>query len=336
MDIEKIIDTLLKEELFSSKAVDFKPLTGGVSSDIYLIKDGKNRYVVKQARSKLKVRDDWYADTSRNEVEQDFIEYVQNLMPRAVPEMIYRDPEHSFFVMEYLGEGFDNWKDQLMQGTYDENTAHQVADTLATIHLYSWDNEKAKLQFDTTPNFKSLRIDPYLITTGERHPKLKDAFHEEAVRLENCRQALVHGDYSPKNIMVKTNRIVLLDHEVAWYGDPVFDISFLLNHIYLKMLFHHRNIETLPDLSKIIWRVYFSKLGEDKKPQLEHRIGRLLLMLMLARIDGKSPVEYFAKKEREKKLVRAFVYDLLSKKIFGQSKINSLWRGRIKKLQNEN
>lgn len=329
MDKDLITSILREKGVIHSKKVFFEPLTGGVSSDIFLITDGENRFVVKQALPKLRVEDNWYADTSRNEVEQEFIQYVQQFLPNTVPDILYRHREHQFFVMEYLNDSFENWKEQLLERKFEPETAGKAAQILAEIHLRSRKDEEAKKKFNTTANFKSLRIEPYLITTGNRHPDLKDLFQKEAKRLENRREALVHGDFSPKNIMVNSGRVVLLDHEVAWFGDPAFDVAFLLNHLYLKMLLHADVAAQLPDLSRIVWKIYFDQVDEEQKKEMEPRIGRLLLMLMLARVDGKSAVEYFH--NAEKKFVRSFVYDLLPNEVFKQREINSKWRSKLKK-----
>ncbi len=332
MNSLKIIEKLIEEKLLKNQNIEAEELTGGVSSDIYLVTDGENSYVIKEALPKLKVEDDWYADTSRNEVEQEFTRYVQEFLPDAVPEIVYSDREHGYFVMEYLDSSFANWKEQLLQEKFEPDTAEKAAQILAEIHLHSRQSEKVEKIFNTSPNFKSLRIEPYLITTGNRHPELRELFHKEAGRLEKHREALVHGDFSPKNIMVKSGRIILLDHEVAWFGDPAFDVAFLLNHLYLKMLLHLERVAQLPDLTRIVWNTYFGKVDEEQ--EMEFRIGRLLLMLMLARVDGKSPVEYLG--DDEKEIVRSFVYDLLPNDVYNQQEINSKWRSTLKRYSDEN
>ncbi|MEX2641088.1 MAG: hypothetical protein WD266_10400, partial [Balneolales bacterium] len=193
MDKDRIVSILRGKKLIESADPQFKPLTGGVSSDIYLLSDGGNRYVIKQARARLKVEDEWLADVSRNESEQDFILYVQGFLPQAVPNMVYRDPGQGFFVMEYLGSSFDNWKDRLLRGLFEPEVTTKAAELMAAVHLRSAGRDEVRQTFDTTANFKSLRIDPYLITTGDRHPGLRKQFYDEAERLEQHREALVHG-----------------------------------------------------------------------------------------------------------------------------------------------
>ena len=66
----------------------------------------------------------------------------------------------------------------------------------------------------------------------------REVLRAEAERLVTCRSVLVHGDFSPKNLLVSGDRLVIIDCEVAWYGDPAFDLAFLLNHLCLKALYH--------------------------------------------------------------------------------------------------
>lgn len=332
MEKNALISILERKDLIDRESVEFSPLEGGVSSDIYLVADVRNTYVVKQALPKLQVEDDWYADVSRNETEQHFIDYLNSFVPKAVPRIVYSDADNRFFVMEYLDDSFENWKKQLLRGKFEMAAAEGAAELLAKIHLHSWHNEEARQSFNTTPNFRSLRIEPYLITTGDRHPELKNLFYDEAERLQDHREALVHGDFSPKNIMIRPGRLVILDHEVAWYGDPAFDVAFLLNHLYLKMLVHNRRQNSIQDLTGVVWDCYFKKMGNEKLQQMETRTGRLLAMLMLARVDGKSPVEYL--EESEKEFIRTFVYEILSSQMFKQVDINESWKSKLKALHN--
>ena len=329
MSREAIIQTLRNRHLLSGDEVRVMPLAGGVSSEIYLLDDGKRKLVVKQALPKLKVQDEWRADTSRNQVEQQFIRYVSPHVPQNILPIVMAEPANGLFVMEFLGEGFVTWKQELLAGKFEAKTAQAAARLLATIHRASWHDAIAQHQFCTDPNFYALRVHPYFITTGERNPSLQAYFEGEAERLLSTRQALVHGDFSPKNIMVRNERLILLDHEVAWFGDPAFDLAFLLNHFFLKsLLFRGRNAACLK-LSQTVWQEYFEILGGDRQGALAPRVSRLLLMLMLARIDGKSPVEYLVGKEEEKRFVRGFVSELLPAGVEDFASIHGQWSARL-------
>ena len=264
-----------------------------MSSEIFRVDDGGDSFVVKRALPKLRVKDDWLADVGRNRYEQLYIEYVARFLPQAVPSLRPGPNDRGYFAMEFLGSEFCSWKQMLLRGQARIEDAVAAATLLGTIHAHSASDSDAERQFDTTANFIQLRVDPYLLTTGRRHPELQPLFDAEAERLASTRQCLVHGDFSPKNLMVSSTRVVLLDCEVAWYGDPAFDLAFLLTHLLLKGLYHAPRQIAFEEMSLAFWQRYVEVAGHAIDAQaLEPRVARLLLMLLLARIDGKSPIEY--------------------------------------------
>ncbi|MBE2287122.1 MAG: aminoglycoside phosphotransferase family protein [Prosthecobacter sp.] len=303
------------------------PLPGGVSSDISLVESSSGTLVVKAALEKLRVKDDWFADVSRNRVEQDFFDYAAPIIPAHVPGILGRGD--GWFAMEYLGE-LPNWKTKLITGEADENTAKLAGDVLGRLHAASWLDNAARARFNTLPNFHALRIEPYLLKTAERVPEVAPILRAEAARLAETQLALVHGDYSPKNLLVGPQRLIVLDAECAWFGDPVFDTAFMLTHLHLKALLHPHAISLVP----AFWSAYLNAFetsrerpgvcrssGAFERPldceklqragalqdavALEERTVKLLLCLLLARVHGKSPVEYLS--EPQKARVTRFV-----------------------------
>ncbi len=323
-----IIQKLCEIRLISSQKPEIKPLEGGVSSDIFLVADGSVRLVVKQALEKLKVKDDWFSDIRRNRTERQFAEYMQQILPGSVPEVIFADDDLNFFVMEYLDPlSFKNWKEQLSVGNFDSKTTRKAADLLADLHRLSRHDTETRTIFEDKSYFKNLRTDPYLVTTAERHPEFRNIFFQEAERLNHHNETVIHGDFSPKNILAGNNRVVLLDHEVACLGDPAFDLAFLLNHLHLKMLWNKTRQQSCKNLAPLFWKVYFKKADEESPLNLKDRTGKLLLLLMLARIDGKSPVEYFD--DPEKEFVRSFVSQQLRSRNFELPAINKNWTDQL-------
>lgn len=298
-DLAELIALLRSTGTITSAAPQLTPLSGGVSSEIYLIEDGARKFVLKRALAKLKVREDWFADVSRNRAEQAFLRYVGGILPAAVPRLLEGHPEHGFFTMEFLGDGFANWKQQLLGGDADLEIARRAGEVLGTIHQSSFGMEQRAAEFNSPENFWQLRLDPYLRHTAQRHPDLAPRIDTEAKRLAASRDCLIHGDFSPKNILYSADRLVLLDCEVACFGDPVFDTAFLLNHFFLKSLHHHPRPFPLAELVTAFWTAYIEVRGEPARNGLEVRTTRLLPMLMLARVDGKSPVEYLTQPVRQ-------------------------------------
>jgi aminoglycoside phosphotransferase (APT) family kinase protein len=327
--IYDLLEDLHQRRLIATARPAVQALTGGVSSDIWLIDDGQQKLVMKRALPKLRVTDDWFADVSRNCHEQDFIDYVAGFLPGAVPRLVHRDPQNGFFLMEYLGPDFANWKGMLLAGQALPEHARQAAEILAAIHGHSWNDSNARARFATTPQFRQLRIDPYLVTTGDRHPALRRLFHAEAERLANTNVCLVHGDFSPKNILISPERMVLLDCEVAWFGDPAFDIAFLLNHLFLKALHLPASAPSYLTLARDGWQTYAAHLTHEQQTALEPRVCRLLPMLLLARIDGKSPVEYITQ-EKQKDCVRTSVSEILSRGEWSVTELCRIWENKVR------
>lgn len=329
MDVEALVQQLRRDGVVQGDSPRLEPLPGGVSSEIYRVRDGERTFVVKRALEKLKVAAEWRANTDRNDFERDYFAYVGTFLPEAVPHIEPTRGE-GYFVMEYLG-GFANWKEELLAGRFDEEIARKAGEVLGTLHARTAGEEDASRRFDTTENFEELRIAPYLRTTGERHEALRTHFEAEARSLRTHRECLVHGDFSPKNLLHKDGRLVALDAEVAWYGDPAFDLAFFLNHLHLKALYHAPAPTPLRAMIDAAVSAYRQARGldPDSERAVEGRSARLLLLLMLARVDGKSPVEYL--QEDKQKFVRAFVRPRLTTGGQSLGGVVAAWFGALEK-----
>ncbi len=266
------------------------PLAGGVSCDIWRVEGDGRQFAVKRALPKLRVQAEWFADPARNRHEQDYLKYVERFLPGAVPAILFSGDD--FFAMEFLGNEFRNWKTLLLSGSVEPAAAAAAGRTLGRIHRESWGNPEAAKFFATDSHFHDLRIAPYLLASAEKHPEIAPLIHSEARRLAATKLALVHGDYSPKNLMVAPGRLVVLDCEVAWFGDPAFDLCFLVNHLLLKSLHLREKAGAFLDLIPWTISAYQAEIGKQHFQTVSHNSPALLLSLLLARVDGKSPAEY--------------------------------------------
>ena len=335
---QRRIAALLRDEGLlegSDETIRFSPLSGGVSSDIFLVTDGQNKIVVKRALEKLRVKDDWYADVARNHYEHEYLRFAATYDPDIVPRVVYANDDMGFFVMEYLSDGFVTWKRDLLEKKISHTPARKAGNILGGIHKASWNDATLRRRFDTTEQFIQLRVDPYLYTTGARTPSMQMLFDAEGRRLIHHRRCLVHGDYSPKNLLVGHGRLVIIDCEVAWFGDPTFDVCFLMNHLFLKAVFNNDRAGEYMELVRLFWDSYANALGKEYLADIEHHVGRLLLMLMLARVDGKSPAEYLTD-DKKKDIIRVFVRHNLTKDFFTDPvrNLSELWTRVIKDALN--
>lgn len=296
-----LLDLLRADGVVRSAAARLTPLAGGVSSEIYRVDDGEESFVVKRALPKLTVAADWFADPRRNLHEQDYLRYVGAILPASVPRVLFASREHCYFAMELLDGNLANWKAELLAGRIDARQAAMAGHTLGVIHRHSAGHPEAVERFDTSDHFWQLRIEPYLLATAKAHRRLAPALHAETERLAECRSALVHGDYSPKNMLVGEDRLVVIDCEVAWYGDPAFDLAFLLNHLCLKAVYHApKHQPALLAAAYAVADAYHAEWSDSAMAtEIANRASRLLPMLLLARVDGKSPVEYLNDAQRQ-------------------------------------
>jgi aminoglycoside phosphotransferase (APT) family kinase protein len=313
----------------------FIPLTGGVASDIWKVEGGGRPFVVKRALSKLRVAAEWLAPISRNASEADWLRTARSIVPEAAPEILFHDPDHGLFAMPYLPpERYPVWKGLLRDGKVDVGFAAQLGGTIARIHAATMNSAALARQFANDATFHAIRLEPYLETTAQRHPELHDGLMALSRSTLACREALVHGDVSPKNILAGPDGPVLLDAECAWYGDPAFDLAFCLNHLLLKCVWNRKAARLLLAAFDALRAAYFEALPAMTRPGIETRAAHLLPALFLARVDGKSPVEYIAT-EAERDLVRATAIPLLRTPAEQLASIRDAWAAVLQLQDNE-
>jgi 5-methylthioribose kinase len=269
-------------------------LSGGVSCDVWRVdRDGLAPIVLKRALPKLRVAADWRAPPERAAAEVAWLKLAADIRPGAVPKVLGEDRQRHVFAMEYLpAESYPVWKAELADGEIDTAFAAVVGTALARIHAATAGRDDLKAAFANDAQFHALRLEPYLLFTADKHHALAPAIRAEADRIAAARIGLMQGDISPKNILHGADGPVFLDAETACYGDPAFDVAFCMNHFLLKAAWHP---DWAPDYARAfdaMRTAYLSGIAWEKPHELDRRIARLLPMLFLARVDGKSPVEY--------------------------------------------
>jgi len=301
------------------------PLTGGVSSEIWRIDTAQGPICAKRALAKLRVAADWRAPIERNLYEARWMRVANTACPGSAARVLGQHPALGVLVMNYLpAASYSLWKALLREGNADPATARQVGRVLGQIHSYSAARAELADDFPTDAIFFDIRLEPYLLATARRHPEL-------AVRLENLvevtraqRVALVHGDVSPKNILVGTDGPVFLDAECAWWGDPAFDLAFCLNHMLLKCLWTPAAAPAFLASFDALANAYLQTVDWEPSDALERRAAGLLPGLFLARVDGKSPVEYVTE-ERQREQVRRVAGALLKRPVERLELVRAAW-----------
>jgi hypothetical protein len=281
-----------------------RALTGGVSS-IVLLAEGERRVVVKQALPRLQVEAEWLCDPARALREAAALRALGPLLPPgSIPELLAEDADLLAFAMSAAPAESETWKAKLLRGECSIETARTVGEILAACIGRTADLQSS--DFDDMSIFDDLRLDAYYRFTAARHPDLR-AYYQELI--QDCvrhRRCLVHGDFSPKNILTDGREAMVIDWECVHYGNPAFDAAFLLNHLLLKSFHRPGSTAGYQSLAVAFWHAV--------EPAAEERLREATLRhwpgLLLARVDGKSPVEYI-RDPQTKDCIRELARDLI-------------------------
>lgn len=266
-------------------------MEGGVSGDVRAVVAPGLDAVVKRAHSELLVEDDWVADEERLVTEGWALRLAGDLSPDEVPRVLDLDPRTRTLVVERAPRGWRDWRAELLAGLVDPEVGARLGRALARWHGTSRERPNLLAPFRDDGVFVQLRIDPFHRVVAERHPDLAPAVGAVVERLLSRRECLVHGDFSPKNVLVGPDRLWVIDWEVAHVGDPGFDLSFLLCHLTLKAVHRPRDAAAYRATADAFLKAY----GTAPDPEL----GAGVACLLLARVDGKSPADYLTARERD-------------------------------------
>jgi aminoglycoside phosphotransferase (APT) family kinase protein len=303
-----------------------RPLTGGVSSDIWRIDTARGPVCAKRALARLRVAADWRAPIERNLYEARWLQVANAAAAGSAPQLLGQHPQLGVLVMRYLAAAdYVVWKDALRDGQVDLGTARAIGATLARIHAYSAARPELAARFDSDAIFFEIRLEPYLLAAAQRHADLATALQRLVATTQSQALALVHGDVSPKNILVGAQGPVLLDAECAWWGDPAFDLAFCLNHLLLKCLWNAAATPAFLAAFEALCETYLQGVNWESPGRLEQRAAALLPGLLLARVDGKSPVEYIDE-EAQRDVVRRVARGFLLQPVGQMGPIATAWR----------
>jgi 5-methylthioribose kinase len=285
-------------------SVSLERLGGGVSARTVLVRQGSGPgWVLKQALPKLRVEADWFSDPVRIHREAEGLRWLGRLLPEgATARFLFEDRDHHLLAMEAVPQPHRNWKEMLLNGEVHDVHVRKFALLLAQLHGAAGREREAVAQaFGDRTFFESLRLEPYYAYTASQVPASADFLRALMAETRACRLTLVHGDYSPKNVLVQGERLVLLDHEVIHLGDPAFDLGFSLTHLLSKA--HHlpAQREAFERAALLYWQSYRAEIDDAPwRDGLEERVVRHTLGCLLARAAGRSPLEYLSPAERKR------------------------------------
>lgn len=306
----------------SQEVVKVRKLTGGVSNAVlYVARSDDEDFVLKQAREQLQVADPWFCSVERILREIEVLRVCERVLQPAddtataaatTPRLLFTDRDNFLFTMSAVAS-HETWKEQLLRGTADLATSAACGCLLGRLHAGTQHGAGLPESFSNRDFFEDLRVDPYYRQVARVHPELQGAIDILIRSVYDHQECLVHGDFSPKNLLVDAGGLVLVDFEVGHFGDPAFDLGFFLAHLLLKSFHARPDHASYLALIERFWDSYAVQVRPvANSGQWESLCRRTIVNLagcLLARVDGKSRVEYLADAQRDQ--VRRFARQLL-------------------------
>jgi aminoglycoside phosphotransferase (APT) family kinase protein len=298
-----------------------------VSSDVFRvdIADGRT-LAVKRSIPRLRVAEEWLAPVQRAAGEVRWLNLARAIDPRLAPEVLAEIPDRFIFAMRFLEpDTHPVWKEAMAAGKVDPVFAAAVGRDLARLHARTAKRPDIAAEFPTDDCFFALRVSPFLLFTADRHPDMAPRLGALARDLMSRKIALIHGDVSPKNILIGPDGPVFLDAECVAYGDPAFDLAFCLTHLLLKTIWLPDRRASLMESFERLSDAYGSGVDWERAEGLGGRAAALVSALLLARVDGKSPAPYLTE-PADKDFVRRKAKQLLAVPGLDLAGLAHLWK----------
>lgn len=277
--------------------MDLLRLPGGVSSDVFRVEGRGSILVVKRPLARFRVDEEWIVDPGRAQVEASYAEWVeQRAGPGLVAHLVAYDPRSQGLAFEAAPEGYSSWKSRLLAGSVDPPVFVRAGVHLRRLHALGREDPAARERFDNGPLFRAQRVEPYFHAAARRIPAHARHLLRVSDWLVRDGSTVIHGDFSPKNLLTDGENLLLIDHEVATWGRPCFDVGFLLTHLFLKALARPELGPALLRGSQAFLDAYGAqaRLPRNEREALPQVVGALLV----ARVLGKSRVDYLSPPQR--------------------------------------
>lgn len=312
----------------SGEAPALRALAGGVSNRTVLVqRQNGDGWVLKQALSKLRVKVDWFSAPERIHREAAGLRWLGRIIPGQVPQFVFADEQQHILGMSAVSQPHQNWKTALLAGKTNIKQAQDFGRLLAKIHSTVDCLPELKDEFADRRFFEELRLEPYYSYTASQIPDARDFLEQLIADTRACRLALVHGDYSPKNVLIADGKLILLDLEVIHCGDPAFDIGFSFAHFLAKAYFLPQSRTAFMQMARVYWRAYCESLIPEMRDAVADQAPRHTLACFLARMAGRSPLEYLDQTQRSR--LQSIALDFVAQDLEEMNSLIKLYEERL-------
>jgi len=290
-------------------------LQGGVSNrTVWVQRLNANDWILKQALEKLRVQVDWFSAPERIHREATGLRWLSKIVPQQVPSFVFEDMDDHILAMSAIPQPHENWKQVLLNQEPTGQHAVQFGELLAQIHNAVDEYPQIRNEFADDKFFEELRLEPYYAYTASQVSAAEPFLIQLIEDTRQRKQALVHGDYSPKNILLYDDRLYILDYEVIHFGDPAFDVGFSMTHLLSKAHYRISHRAMFIEMASMYWDTYITHVSDNfVTKSLEIYAVRHTLACLLARVAGRSPLEYLDATHRVRQ--QQWVVDLMSESI---------------------
>jgi 5-methylthioribose kinase len=298
LDESSVIPYLTERKLLTGDAT-VEVLTGGVSCVVLAVTSDERDVVVKQALPELKTKAKWVADQRRAIVEAEAMRVYQSITPDSVPELLDCDEANFTLTMSRLPNTCTNWKQDMLEGRIHPEMGEKLGKILAKWHNTTSADEAIKAKFMEGELFEQLRVSPFYRAVAVKNPNLQVVINSLIEEITTEKIALVHGDFSPKNILATSDHSpIVLDFEVAHTGNPVFDLAFVSAHLLCKAIRTQSPTEKAA-ITKTALN-FLSSYREDTRISIAKTLPQHVALIALARVEGVSPVNYLDQPAQQK------------------------------------
>ncbi len=297
---------LEKGHIAATERTQFATLRGGVSNRTVLVsRENGEDWVLKQALAKLRVQADWFSAPERIQREAAGLRALGNIVPGHVPEFRFADGDNHILAMTAVPQPHVNWKTLMLRGETSCEYARIFGRLLALMHDAATHQPELMTVFAERRFFEELRLEPYYAYSATQVPQARKFLGALIAHTRQRKLALVHGDFSPKNVLIYENDLIILDFEVIHFGDPAFDMGFSMTHLLSKAHFLPEHREAFLTMASEYWQEYAANRPEETMTELNDAAVRHTLACMLARVAGRSPLEYLdeAQRQRQQRIV---------------------------------